>query len=474
MMPSPPCKTRIVCTIGPASTDPETQQAMLQAGMNVARLNFSHGAPDWHAEMIARLRESAAACGLPLALMGDLPGPKMRIGMLREEPVQLVRGQDFILTSERITGDADRVSVSLPRLPEEVAVGDAVYLDDGFISLRVREIRGPEVVCRVEVGGPLRSRKGLHVPNLRRQDGDLAADDRPWLDFAAVQGLDALSLSYVAGPEDIRQVRHLCAGRGYHPFLISKIERGAALERLDDILELSDGIMVARGDLGVETPIERIALVQKQLITRARQRGKPVITATQMLESMTQHRRPTRAEATDVAIAILEGSDAVMLSAESAVGDHPVEAIAMLAAIARSTEDHRIDCPFFLEQLRQESGENRTDLIALSVQTVLDKVPGALLVVPTQSGATARNIARFRHPIWLQAVTMSPDTARRLLFSYGVMPHLLDRMPDNWQDFVRQLAARQGHSSPLTVVTEGPSPQHPHTPHRLELIDLTP
>ncbi|OQX07215.1 MAG: pyruvate kinase [Desulfobulbaceae bacterium A2] len=472
-MKLPPCKTRIVCTIGPASATLPTLLAMLDAGMTVARLNFSHGAPDWHAGMITLLREASAASGRPLALMGDLPGPKMRIGTLTEEPVQLVRGEDCILTTEQVPGTARRVSVSLMELPQAVVAGDAIYLDDGFITLRVREIHGPEVVCRVEVGGALRSRKGLHVPNLRREDGSLAEADRRWLAFAASQGLDALSLSYVAGPEDIRQARQLCLELDYHPFLISKIERGAALEHLDDILQASDGIMVARGDLGVETPIEKIALVQKQLIARARQRGKPVITATQMLESMTQHRRPTRAEATDVANAILDGTDAVMLSAESAVGDHPVESVAMLAAIAQATEDKRADCPLFLDQLRQDCSENRTDLIALGVHTVLEKVPEALLVVPTQSGATARNIARFRHATWIQAVTLSPSTARCLLFSCGVLPHLLERMPEDWQDFARGLAERLLlQNCSLAVVTEGPSPQHPHTHHRLELIGL--
>jgi pyruvate kinase len=340
-MKLPDHKTKIVCTIGPASARQEVMEQMLLAGMNVARLNFSPGAFDGHRQVIADLRAASRATGRRLTIMADLSGPKMRIGQLREEPVELEAGDALCLTADDIVGDRERVSVSFKRLPQAVKPGDALYLNDGIIQLEVLSVTGRDVACQVVVGGELRSRKGLNLPDIDLGIGAFTEYDHECLKFAATEGIDAVSQSFVETGADIRAVRQAAEALDYHPFIIAKIERSNALEHLDEIFDTADGIMIARGDLGVEVPIERIALIQKDLMLRANRRAKPVITATQMLESMTDSRRPTRAEATDVANAILDGTDCVMLSGESAMGRYPVDAVAMLAKIAAAVEPHK-------------------------------------------------------------------------------------------------------------------------------------
>ena len=308
--------------------------ALLRAGMDVARLNFSHGDFDTHARNIARLREAAGRVGRRLAIMADLPGVKIRIGELREEPVELAAGDAVVLTTEAIVGDARRFAVNFPRLPQAVRPGDKLFLNDGLISLKVTGVDGNEVRCEVRAGGELASRKGLGLPGIDLGVSAFTERDRECLRFALEHGIDAVSQSFVASADDVREVRDAAAALGHGPFVIAKMERARAIDNLEGILEAADGLMVARGDLGVELPIAGMAVVQKRLMRAANRAGKPVITATQMLESMTVHRRPTRAEATDVANAILDGTDAVMLSAESAMGRYPVEAVKMLAGIA--------------------------------------------------------------------------------------------------------------------------------------------
>ncbi len=355
-MKLPEHKTKIVATIGPASASREVMEAMIEAGMNVARINFAHGDFSGHKQVIDKLRAAARALGRRIAIMADLPGPKMRIGRLAKEPVELQPGALFTLTTRDIVGDAERVSVSFARLPQALRPGDTLFLNDGLIQLETVKVEGQEVVCRVLVGGELRSRKGLNLPGIDLGISAFTDHDRECLKFASEQGVDAVSQSFVESAADIVAVRESAAAMGYNPFIIAKIERSRALEHMDDILAAADGIMVARGDLGVEIPIEQIAVVQKRLIHSANRMGKPVITATQMLESMTDNRRPTRAEATDVANAVLDGTDCVMLSEESAMGKYPVEAVAMLAKIAAATEPHR-PRHGLQEALRDRGGE---------------------------------------------------------------------------------------------------------------------
>ncbi|WP_018994174.1 MULTISPECIES: pyruvate kinase [unclassified Thioalkalivibrio] len=473
-MPFPAQKTKIVATIGPASDSPDTLRRMMQAGLNVTRLNFSHGDAAYHTELISRIREAAQETGARVAILGDLPGPKMRIGELAEEPIELEPGATITLTTEDCVGDASRVNVSFSELPEAVQPGDALFLNDGYIELEVVSVEGREVACRVLTGGELRSRKGLNLPGIDLGIRAFTLDDHDWLRFAAEHGVDAVSQSFVVDGDDILAVRKAAEALGYNPFIIAKIERAAALEQLDGILEAADGIMVARGDLGVEIPIASIARAQRRITRRANQHNRPVITATQMLESMVTSRRPTRAEATDVANAILGGTDCVMLSGESAMGRYPVESVAMLAAIARSIEPERDSgmAPDSPDEPEEAGHDRAVDLIARSVfHTAQRRLPRVTLA-PTLSGATARRIARLRLPCWVAAFTPDPETAQNLQFSYGVQPVAVAEDRSDWNDFARQWLAENAIHDGLALLVQGPSGPNPTGNHRLELLEL--
>jgi pyruvate kinase len=474
-MKLPAHKTKIVCTIGPASESPETMGQMIQAGMNVARLNFSHGDFTGHKKVIEHLREAARTAGRRLAILADLPGPKIRVGQFAKEPVELKPGDPFTLTTEEVVGDSRRVSVSFSTLPQSVKPGDLIFLNDGFIQLEVLGVKAPEVQCRVIVGGELRSRKGLNLPGINLGITAFTDHDRRCLQFALENGVDAVSQSFVESGEDLQNVRRAAASLGFSPFIVAKVERSRALAHIDEILEEADGIMIARGDLGVEIPIEQIALVQKQLMRKANLLGKPVITATQMLESMTDNRRPTRAEATDVANAILDGTDCVMLSGESAMGKYPVESAAMLGKIAAAIEPYR-PAHYVRETLRAIGRGDRirpTELIAMSVETTLERISPVAVFVPTHSGATARSIARFRPPVWIAAVSSQESTCQRLQFSYGVYPMCEPDHPEDWNAYVRQWMRDHELQGNLVVLTEGPSAKHPQANNRMEIIDLS-
>ncbi len=474
-MTLPTHKTKIVCTIGPASESPEIMEQMIRAGMHVARLNFSHGSFDSHRKVIANLRRAAQKTGERLAIMADLPGPKMRIGDLVEEPVDLIPGAPFTLTADPVPGDAGRVSVTFEPLPRVVKAGDILFLNDGLIQLEVVQVAGNNVHCRVVVGGELRSRKGLNLPGIDLGINAFTARDRECLKFAIENGVDAVSQSFVEKAADIEGVREAAAAQGRVPFIIAKIERSRALERIDEIIKAADGIMVARGDLGVEVPIERIAVIQKDVIRRANQRAKPVITATQMLESMTANRRPTRAEATDVANAVLDGTDCVMLSGESAMGNYPVEAVAMLAKIAAAAEPfrHSLTVKEMFPDLELKGKLSPAHLIALSVEANLEYALPAAVFVPTRGGDTARSITRFRLPAWIVAVSSLDSTCQGLQFSYGVYPVCEPDHPEEWKSYIREWLARNGVEGSLVLLTEGPSSKHPESNHRLEIIDFT-
>ena len=442
--------------------------------MNVGRLNFSHGDFAGHKEAIKNLRAAARAVGRRVAIMADLPGPRIRIGQLAQEPIELKPGALFTLTTQDSVGDSTRVSVTFPGLPKAVRPGDTLFLNDGLIQLEVVNAEGSEVQCRVWVGGELWSRKGLNFPGIDLGIRAFTERDFECMKFALDQGVDAISQSFVETAADITNVRDAASGLGYNPFVIAKIERAGALDHIDDILKAADGMMIARGDLGVEIPIEQIALVQKRLMRKANVLGKPVITATQMLESMTDHRRPTRAEATDVANAILDGTDCVMLSAESAMGKYPLEAVTMLVKIAAAIEPQRPghDVRETLKASGRGGPVHLSDLIALSVETTLDHIAPAAVIVPTQSGASARSITRFRLPVWIVAVSSQETTCQRLQFSYGVCPVHEPDHPDDWRPYVRNWLQSNGLSGNLAVLTEGPSSRHPDANHRMEIIDL--
>jgi pyruvate kinase len=470
----PDHKTKIVCTIGPASESPAVMKQMIDAGMNVARLNFSHGDFPAHKRVIENLRAASASLGRRIAIMADLSGPKMRIGKIEPEPVELRAGEPFTLTTDDITGDAKRASVSFDRLPQAVKPGDTLFVNDGYIQLAVVGVSGKEVRCTVKVGGELRSRKGLNLPGIDLGISAFTDRDRECLRFAMENGVDAVSQSFVESASDVEAVRTAAADLGHRPFIIAKIERSGALDNIEKILAAADGIMIARGDLGVEVPIEAIAVVQKRLMRMANMYGKPVITATQMLESMTNNRRPTRAEATDVANAILDGTDCVMLSGESAMGKYPVDAVAMLAKIAAAVEPRRpVMTVKELYQGVDLSGLLRPGhLIAIAVEACLGHAAPAAVFVPTHSGATARSMARFRFAAWMIAISTQQATCQQLQFSSGVFPVHEQDEPEGWREYISRWVRDHGLKGEIAVLTQGPSTKHPETNHRMEIIEL--
>jgi pyruvate kinase len=421
-MPSrqiPTRRTKIVCTIGPATNTPPLIERLMRAGMDVARMNLSHGTPREHAQVIATVRQIARRLALPVAVLIDLPGPKYRTGPLQGGAVELKTGARVVLTTRAIEGDAQEVPVNLPSLPRHVKPGDRVLLDDGAMQLRVEHARGTEVVCRVVVGGTLTPGRGVVVPGMQTAGPFLTPRLQEHLEFAIAQQPDFLALSFVSRAQDLTQVRAFLQRRDVDIPLIAKIERGQALEHLDAILSASDGIMVARGDLGVDIPLEQLPMVQKDLIRRANLLDKPVITATQMLESMVTAVRPTRAEVTDVANAILDGTDAIMLSAETSIGKYPRQAVSTMASIARTT-----DSQLPHEQVLRERGAALAPQIdgAISYDAcrTARQLGAQAIVAFTHSGSTARRVSKCRPSVPIIALTSSEQVSRRLQLCWGV------------------------------------------------------
>ncbi|MDJ0757364.1 MAG: pyruvate kinase [Ardenticatenaceae bacterium] len=469
-----PKKTKIICTIGPASQSPEVLESMILKGMNIARINFAHGDFDGHRQVIANIRAAAQAVGRRVAIFGDLPGPKMRIGMIANEPIFLERGQSFILQTEKIIGDQQRVSMSFKELSSVVEPGDSIFLNDGYIHLRVDEVKKSEVHCRVKVGGELRSRKGINLPDVDLGISAFTERDKRFLQFAAEQRLDGVSQSFVECAEDIKAVRAAAMSFNYDPFIIAKIERSRALNNLKSILESVDGIMVARGDLGVEIPIERIAKTQKRIISEANMLGVPVITATHMLESMIDNQRPTRAEATDVANAILDGTDCVMLSGETAIGQYPEEAVSVMARIAQETESDAGSMGVAdLLQVRQARGEiTKEDLISFNIFQSAQTLKPAIVFVPSASGATALRVTRFRLPQWIVAVSLNEKTCQKLQFAYGVYPEFVTSNPLSWPHYAQSWLYQHELESDLVLVIEGAGTVKAGDTTRVDIIDL--
>ena len=470
-MPLPSHKTRIVATIGPASESSTVLEQMIRAGMDVARLNFSHGDFAAHGRHIEAVRAAARAAGRPVAIMADLSGPKMRIGMLATEPLGVKPGDRLTLTTEDVVGTAERIAVSFAALPRVVRPGSLLSLNDGYVQLEVVDVAGDDVRCVVRVGGELRSKKGLNLPGIDLGIRAFTERDRECLAFALAHGVDAVSQSFVESAADVDDVRTAARALGHAPFVIAKIERSRALENLDAILDAADGVMIARGDLGVEVPIERIARVQKDVMRHANQRAKPVITATQMLESMTSFRLPTRAEATDVANAILDGTDAVMLSGESALGAFPVEAVAMLARIAAEIEPTRKQ--FAVAEMY--AGTDRSDrllpaqLALVSIEATVQYRRPAAVFARTRDGNSARRLAAFRLPVWTIAVSDDVRTTQQLLFSCGVHPVHLPALPAPWHEWVRSWLRANDLVGDFAVLTQRTDDEGNH---RVDFIDL--
>lgn len=414
-------KTKIICTIGPASSTPETIGMLVQSGMNIARLNFSHGTHDEHRERIQTIRRVSAELGKPVAVMQDLAGQKIRVGTVEPDPLTLRAGDGFTLTTRTVTGEPGAVTVEFPGFPRMVKPGDAILLSDGSIELRVTATTETDVVTLVAAGGDLSSRKGVNVP-LHSLDVPAFTDkDREDLEFGIRHGVDIVAQSFVRNAADVRQVREFLAERGSTVPIVAKIENNRAIENIDSILEAVDGIMVARGDLGVETPLEKVPIVQKSIIAKSNAAGKPVITATHMLKSMVSDARPTRAEAADVANAVLDGTNAVMLSEETAVGEYPALAVETLGRIAREAES----CALFegvVERLRGYPPRSDREAFGLSVCNLSDNINASGIITHTISGFTARLIARYRPKQAVTAITPSEATYRQLAAVWGVEP----------------------------------------------------
>jgi len=411
--------SKIVCTIGPASRSPRMIERLLRAGMDVARLNFSHGSHANHAECIGILRAAAMQLHKPIAILADLQGPKIRTGPLAGgAPVILRAGQKFVITTARVLGDSTRVSTVFKPLPREVHRGDRILLSDGLIELRVLQVRDREVICEVVNGGALGENKGINLPGIKLRVPALTPKDREDLLFALKHGANYIAVSFVRRPEDVVLAKTLVRRAGKDTPVIAKLEKPEAIENLDGILRVADGVMVARGDLGVEMNPERVPVVQKTIIKRAREFRRPVITATQMLESMTENPRPTRAEASDVANAIFDGSDAVMLSAETASGKYPVEAVSMMARIIEEAESSIEEFPRPAPQERLKVAETVAELVCHASRELHMK----LIAVFTHSGFTARLISRYRPLVPIIAFSPEEETRRRMVLIWGVSP----------------------------------------------------
>ncbi len=410
-------RTKIVATIGPATESPETLRALIEAGATTFRLNFSHGDHSEHAARIATIRQVGRELGIDVGILQDLQGPKIRLGRFKAGPITLAKGDAFTLTSRDVACNQEIATVTYDKLADEVLPGSRILLDDGRVEMVVDRVDQAQqtLYCSVTVGGVLSNNKGVNFPDVQLSIRALTDKDRIDLAFGLQQGVDWVALSFVRNPSDMEEIKELIRSHGHNTPVVAKIEKFEAIDQIDAILPLCDGVMVARGDLGVEMPAEEVPLLQKELIRKANNLGIPVITATQMLDSMVSCPRPTRAEVSDVANAILDGTDAVMLSNESAVGDFPVEAVATMSQIAR-----RIERDYPRRSVETHLASTIPNAISQAVSSIARQLEASAILTLTKSGATARNVSKFRPSTPILAITSEVDVARRLQLVWGV------------------------------------------------------
>jgi pyruvate kinase len=417
-----PRRAKIVATLGPASNSELVIREMTRAGVDVFRLNFSHGSFERKIAVIEKVRKVSKEEGKPLCILGDLQGPKIRTGLLKDhQPVLLKAGNQLTITTREVPGTAALVGTTFKTLAENVEQGSRLLLSDGLIELRVRQLAGPDVVCDIVNGGMLGESKGINLPGVLVRTPSLTEKDSLDLEFALNHGVDAIAVSFVRTAEDVRLVRNRVTAHGADTWIIAKLEKPQAVEHLDSILEAADGIMVARGDLGVEVPPEQVPAIQKLLIRRAAEHAKPVITATQMLESMIENPRPTRAEVSDVANAIYDGTDAVMLSGESAIGKYPVETVAMMSRIVIETERHMKD-QINAEPRERRSGLSIAETICEATAHAADDLDLRGIALFTESGATARQLSKYHPTAPIFALSPVEVTINRLNLLWGTTP----------------------------------------------------
>ena len=414
-------KTKIICTLGPATDEESILMTMIQSGMDIARLNFSHGTKEEHAARIAMIRRAGEKLDVPVGILLDTKGPEIRTGKMQNNSVSLKEGGTITLTTDEMEGTSGMISITYQQLPQEVKPGDAILIDDGILRLQVENIHDNRIECRIIVGGELRSNKGVNVPGVRVNLPALTERDKEDIHFGLEQGIDFIAASFVRSKEAIEQIRSLCEREKKQAFLIAKIENEEAIENIDEIIDAADGIMIARGDLGVEIPAEEVPYLQKMIIEKCNFKMKPVITATQMLDSMIRNPRPTRAEAADVANAIYDGTDAVMLSGESAAGKYPVEAVNMMAKIAEETE-HHLNEQNLKRQRDIKSRVTISSTIAhMSVQAA-EELNAGCIIAATMTGTTARYLSGFRPSCMIAGVTPHDWVMRRMQLFWGVYP----------------------------------------------------
>ena len=414
-------KTKIICTLGPAVNSEEEIVKLIDAGMNIARLNFSHGTKEEQAERIKMVRAASLKTGQPVGILLDTKGPEIRTGKMENNSVFLREGDMVIVTVENVTGTSERFSVNYPELPKSLCAGDWLLIDDGILRLRVDEVRENEISCRVINGGELRNNKGVNIPGIRLNLPAITEKDREDILFGLEQGIDFIAASFVRGPEAITMIRSLCDSCGKDVAVIAKIENKEGIQNIDAIIDASDGIMIARGDMGVEIPPEEVPYIQKMIIKKCNFKMKPVITATQMLDSMIRNPAPTRAEAADVANAIYDGTDAVMLSGETAMGRYPVASVTMMAKIAEETENH-LDEELLKRHRDIKSRVTISSTIAHMSVNASEELHASCIIAATMSGTTACYLSKFRPSCIIAGVTPDEHIMRRMQLYWGVYP----------------------------------------------------
>jgi pyruvate kinase len=452
-------KTKIVCTLGPASDDPEVLRALLRNGTNVIRLNFSHGDHEEHGKRIAMVKQIREEMGLPVAILMDTKGPEIRIGEFKNGKVTLVEGQEFVLTTKEIEGDENRVTVHFKEITKDVNVGTTILIDDGLVALIVESIVQDEVHCRVINGGILGSRKGVNIPGVSTSLPAITTKDAEDIKFGISQDIDYIAASFIRRASDVLAIKELLSEhQGNRIKVIAKIENQEGLENIDDIIRVSDGIMVARGDLGVEIPTEDVPIYQKEIIKKCIEASKPVIIATQMLDSMIRNPRPTRAETSDVANAIYDGADAIMLSGETAIGRYPVESLLTMARIAERVENS-IDYVAEFEKRLADKETNVTNAISHATCSIAHSLHARAIVTATKSGRTARMVSKYRPASQIIATTTRERTYRELSLIWGVWPYISPDMSDTDKMFEKsvEVAINAGivSSGDTIVITAG-------------------
>ena len=462
-------RAKIVATFGPALADYEKTKAVIEAGVDVARMNLSHGSHEVHEGVYATIRKASEDTGKAVGILVDLQGPKIRLGKFKEDKIELVKGQTFTITTEDILGDKDICSTTYKGLPGDVKVGDMLLIDDGRLSLRATKVDGQKVVTEVEIGGPCSNNKGINLPGVAVNVPALSEKDEGDLRWALNLGADMIALSFVRNAKDIVRVHEIMAEEGKFIPVIAKIEKPQAVAALEEIIDAFDGVMVARGDLGVELPLEQVPLVQKRAVELARRWAKPVIVATQMLESMISASRPTRAETSDVANAVLDGADALMLSGETSVGEYPIETVQTMAKIIESTEENGLErIPALGTKPHTHSGA-----VVRAAMDIAELLGSKYVCVFTESGDTLRRVSRLRSRVQVLAFTPNQDVRRKLSLVWGATVFLVDKVKHT-DDMVKQvdelvLASGKARVGDEVVIVAGSPPGIPGSTNALRV-----